>query len=299
MVGRDLKRSYLQRGISYLANKGLFNLLDDRTYLKLLYWARMGLRLNLDQPKLFNEKLQWLKLNDRKNQYTIMVDKQLSKEYVANIIGSEYIIPTLGIWDSFDEIDFEKLPDQFVLKCVHDSGGLVICTDKEKFDKIAARKKIEYSLKRNYYLQYREWPYKNIKPRIIAEKYMVDESGVELKDYKIQCFNGKADNILVCLGRHSEQGVQYRYFDTDWNFLRCCVWDDETPLNYTLPKPDNLEEMIEIAEKLSTGLKQLRVDLYNINGNIYFGEMTFFSQSGFDTDLTVETDELLGNKLVL
>ena len=164
---------------------------DDTTFLKIKYRLKVGKKLDLNNPKSYNEKLQWLKINYRRPEYTTMVDKYLAKEYVAEIIGKDYIIPTLGVWVKFEDINFEELPDQFVLKCTHDSGGLVICKDKRELDIEAAKKKINKSLKMNFYLEGREYPYKNVIPRIIAEKYMVDESGVELKDYKIFCLTAK------------------------------------------------------------------------------------------------------------
>ena len=182
--------------ISSLNRRNLLNWMPDKMYIEMLYKVRMGRKLNLDNPQTFNEKLQWLKLYDRKPEYTTMVDKAAVKDYVADKIGSEYIIPTLGVWEHFDDIDFDQLPNQFVLKCNHDSGGLVICKDKASLDMEAAREKIESSLKRNFYYHSREWPYKNVKPCIIAEKYMVDESGTELKDYKFYCFGGDRKSVV-------------------------------------------------------------------------------------------------------
>lgn len=252
---------------------------DDATFLKIKYRLKVGKKLDLNNPQSYNEKLQWLKVNYRRPEYTTMVDKYQAKEYVAEIIGKEYIIPTLGVWDRFEEINFEELPDQFVLKCTHDSGGLIICKDKSKLDLEAAKKKINKSLKMNFYLEGREYPYKNVIPRIIAEKYMVDESGVELKDYKIFCFNGKAKCIQLDFGRYSTH--QRNMYSVDWKPLgfSLCYPSDYSKV---FEKPKNLEHMIEIAEKLSTGIPHVRVDLYNINGQIYFGELTFFHGSGFE-----------------
>ena len=163
-----------RKAISFINHRGGFDFLSDELYLKLIYWQKMGKKLNLKNPKRFNEKLQWLKLHDRKPEYSVMVDKYEVKNFVTSKIGSAYVIPTLGVWDKFEDIDFGELPDKFVLKCTHDSGGLVICKDKNKLDMKAAKTKINKSLQNNYYLQGREWPYKNVKPRILAEKYMVD-----------------------------------------------------------------------------------------------------------------------------
>ena len=168
--------------LSYFISKGFFDFLGDKAYIKLKYYLRMGKRLNLSNPETYNEKLQWLKLHDRNPLYTTLVDKYAVKEYIKNTIGEEYLIPTLGVWDKYEDIDFDKLPNQFVLKTTHDSGTYIICRDKQHFDKESAKELLVKRLKRNYYKEHREWPYKNVKPRIIAEKYMVDESGTELKD---------------------------------------------------------------------------------------------------------------------
>ena len=183
--------------IVYLMNKGHFKWLDDKTYLKIKYRIIMNKKLNLEKPQTFNEKLQWLKLYDRNSEYTKMVDKYEAKKYVANIIGEEYIIPTLGVWDKFEDINFERLPNQFVLKPTHTSGNVFICKDKNNIDYGKLKTEIKKWMKRRYYYFHREWPYKNVKPRIIAEQYMEDESG-ELIDYKIYAFNGKCDYVMVC-----------------------------------------------------------------------------------------------------
>lgn len=283
----------------------LSKFLPDELYLKLMYRRIMGKRLDLKNPQTFNEKLQWLKLHDRKPIYTTMVDKYSAKQYVAEIIGEQYIIPTLGIWDTFDEIDFDSLPDRFVLKCTHDSGGVFICRDRDRLNVEEVREIINHSLHKNYYYQFREWPYKDVQPRIIAEEYCEDLSTAVpgkvpvLNDYKLQCFDGEFDNIFVAEGRFSKAGVRYHYFDRNWNYLPYCPYDDIDLSALQELRPKNYERMIEIAEKLSVGLPELRVDLYEVNGNVYFGELTFYSQSGFDTDITPEADRLLGSKLVL
>lgn len=206
-VSDYLKNPY--RVLLPLAARGYLKTMPDEKYLKLMFRARMGKKLNLDEPQTFNEKLQWLKLYNRKPEYTRMVDKYEAKAYVAERIGAEHIIPTLGIWNSFDEIDFNKLPMQFVLKCTHDSGGLVICKDKEKLDIKAAREKIEKSLKNSYYDWGREWPYKDVKPRIIAEQYMADN----LRDYKLFCFDSIPRMTLVCSERFTKDGVKEDFYD--------------------------------------------------------------------------------------
>ena len=204
MIERFLKLIRSPRRILLgLTSRGFLNFLPDETILKIKFKDRIGKELNLKKPKTFNEKLQWLKLYDRNPAYTKLVDKYEVRKHIAKTIGQEYLIPLLGVWDTFEDINFSKLPNQFVLKCTHDSGGLIICTDKNRLDIDAARKKINKCLKRNYYYPGREWPYKNVKPRIICEKYMVDESGTELKDYKFMCFNGEVKCIFVCLNRNA------------------------------------------------------------------------------------------------
>ena len=287
------------------AAHGWTDSMPDDQFLKRKFEIEMGYKLDLDNPKTFNEKLQWLKLHDRKPIYTSMVDKIEAKKLVSQIIGEQYIIPTIGTWNSVDEIDFGKLPDQFVLKCTHDSHGVIICRDKNKLDINSAKKQLSEALKRNYYYKFREWPYKDIQPRIIGEKYMEqsgDNSGNAsggLNDYKLQCFNGKFDNVFVAEGRNTERGVRFHYFDRYWNYIPYCPYDDVDIEALQKLKPQNFDLMIEIAETLARDLIQLRVDLYEINGSVYFGEMTFFSNSGFDTDITSEADQILGGKLLL
>ena len=251
--------------------------MDDRSFIKWEYFSGMGKFPNIDNPRTFNEKLQWLKLNDIHPEYSLLVDKYEAKEIVRKRIGDEYIIPTLGVWNSFNEIDFDKLPDKFVLKTTHDSGGVAVCMDKSDKTISSARKKINKSLKHNFFYEHREYPYKNIKPRIIAEQYMVDESGTELKDYKFFCFDGKCKMLYVATDRGIDD-VKFDFFDTDFNhlpFVQGHPW-----ANKKIIKPAGFERMIELAETLSKGFLHVRVDLYDINGKIYFGELTFFHFSG-------------------
>ena len=271
--------------------------IPDYIYLKMLYKHRTGKKLNLKKPTTYNEKLQWLKLYDRKPEYTRMVDKYEAKKYVADKIGKEYIIPTLGVWDSFDDIDFNQLPNQFVLKCTHDSGGLVIVQDKESFDIDLARNKIEKSLKSNYYLRGREWPYKNVKPRIIAEKYMKEESNHELMDYKFMCFNGKVKCTFVCSERFANSGLKVTFFDRDWNVM---PFERHYPKSSkTISKPQNYEKMICLAEQLSKNIPFVRVDFYEVLGEIYFGELTFFPGNGLEEFYPEKWDAILGDWIKL
>ena len=270
----------------------------DETFLKMLFPLRVGYKLNLDNPKTFNEKLQWLKLHNREPIYTKMVDKVDAKEYVANIIGEEYIIPTLGVYDNVDDIDFEALPNQFVLKCTHDSGGIVVCKDKSQLNIEDAKRKLYRGLRTNYYHQNREWPYLNVKPRIIAEQYMVDESGYELKDYKFFCFDGKVELLFIATDRGSKtEETKFDFFDANFNHLP--FTNGHPNATKAISKPIGFERMKEIAAKLSKGHPHLRVDLYDINGQIYFGELTFYHWSGMTPFVPIEWDYKLGEMINL
>lgn len=269
----------------------------DALYLKLLYKNRMKKKLDLTNPKTYNEKLQWLKLYNRKPEYTVMVDKYAVKGYVEKIIGKEYIIPTLGVWEHFDDVDFDKLPDQFVLKCTHDSGGLVICKDKESLNKEKAKKQIEHCLKRRYFLNTREWPYKDVKPQIIAEKYMVDESGYELKDYKFFTFDGKVKAMFIATDRGSESETCFDFYDCNFEYLP--FKNGHPNAKKKIIKPENFDKMIELAEKLGKDIPHARIDFYNINGKIYFGEITFFHWSGLKPFEPEEWDYKFGSWIQL
>ena len=258
----------------------------------------MGKKLDLENPQTFNEKLQWLKLYDRKGEYTKMVDKYEVRKYIAEKIGEEYLIPLLGVWDKFDDIDFDKLPNQFVLKCTHDSGGLVICKDKSKLDIDAARKKINKCLKRDFFKLTREWPYKNVKPRIIAEKFMADKSGGEIKDYKIHNFNGKPQFILVCDGRFSKEGITEDFYDTAWNHMSIKRPNVPNKIKQH-DKPLALEKMLELSAVLAKDIPFVRTDFYEIDGNIYFGEITFFPASGLKRFEPNNWDYDLGKKIII
>ena len=252
---------------------------SDENFVKWTYYLTFRKKLDLDNPQTFNEKLQWLKLNDRHEEYTQMVDKYEAKKYVANLIGEEYIIPTLAVYDSFDEIDFDKLPNQFVLKCTHNSGGIIICRDKASLDVPKARKQMTKWLKKNPFWTNREYPYKNVKPRIIAEQYMEDESGYELKDYKFFCFSGDVKYVFVATDRGKvDEETKFDFFDMDWNHLPFTNGHPNNP--DPIGKPENFEEMKALACKLSKNMPHVRVDLYNISGRIYFGELTFYHWSG-------------------
>ena len=273
-----------------------YYVMPEKQYLKFRYLVQMRHILNLNDPMTMNEKLQWLKLYDRKPEYTQMVDKVLAKKYVANIIGEQYIVPTLGVWDHFDEIDFYTLPDQFVLKTNHSGGntGVVICKDKMHFDKNSARRKLEQSLKTDISKTHVEWPYRNIERKILAETYLGDD----ITDYKFYCFDGVADVVLLCIDR-STGNPKFYFFDKDWKLRRLNKRGKEAPEDFTLPMPEGMPKMFEIANKLSEGIPFARVDLYNIDGAIYFGEITLYPASGYDSNRLPEADLYFGEKIKL
>lgn len=272
----------------------LLKFIPDDVYLRILYWRRFGKKLNLRDPKTYNEKLQWLKLYERQVDYVTMVDKCAVKDWIAQRIGEKYVVPLLGIWNRFDDINFDELPVQFVLKCTHDSGGLVICRDKASLDKTAARRKITKCLNTNYYWSGREWPYKNVPKKIICEKYLEDSSG-GLKDYKVYCFDGKAKMMLIASGRYIENGKRYDYFDRDGNWLDMtwgCRRSEVEP-----QKPFCFEELFRIAEILAAGIPHVRVDFYSVENRVFFGEMTFYPASGFHAMNPERWDYIMGDWL--
>ena len=281
-----------------LINKGVLNFLSDESFLKVVFRFRMGKKIDLDNPKTFNEKLQWLKLYDRKPEYTKMVDKYEAKSYVANIIGEEYVIPTIGVYDKFSDIDFNSLPNQFVIKCTHDSGGVVICRDKSKLDIKKVNKRINKSLKRNYYYGGREWAYKDIKPQIIVEPYLENEKGKGLVDYKFFCFNSEPRYLYVSEGLENHSTASISFLDMD--FKRAKFKRKDYKEFNTLPKkPVNFEKMKELARVLSKGKTFLRVDFYEVNNKIFFSELTFYPCSGFIPFEPEEYDKIIGDMLIL
>lgn len=269
--------------------------MPDKEYLEKKFYVTMGYPLDLNNPQTFNEKLQWLKLYDRKPEYTMMVDKYKVREYIKEKLGEEYLIPLLGVWDKAEDIDFDKLPNQFVLKCNHNSGlGMYICKDKSKLTQKeikVIRKNLTKGLQQDYYLTGREWPYKNVPRKIIAEKYMEDETG-QLRDYKFYCFNGEPKIIMINSDREIGK-TKADYFDMDFNWLDL-KWGyehaDVKPL-----KPTNFEKMKELAVVLSKNIPELRMDFYEVNNKIYFGELTFFDGSGFDKIEPKEWDKKIGD----
>lgn len=303
----------LKNGVKYIANaafrfkynaaKGMYKNMSDEEYLKKMFKYRTGRELNLDAPLTFNEKMQWLKLYDHRSDYTKMVDKYEAKLYVADVLGSEYIIPTLGVWRSFDEIEFDNLPEKFVLKCTHDSGGNVICRNKNAFNKKFAKKKIERSLKRNYYYLSREWPYKNVEPRIIAEQYMEDEGSNKnemvkgLIDYKFFCFHGVPKFLYVSKGLEDHKTAKISFYSLEGKELEFHR-KDFAPLG-EIELPNNFDEMKICAEKLAKEINSpfVRIDLYSIQNKVYFSEITFTPCAGMIPFEPEEYDLKIGKML--
>lgn len=296
--------------LQWMAKNGLYDYMNDEAFVRKLYSVKFGHAIDLACPKTFNEKLQWLKLHDRNPEYTRMVDKSEAKKWAAERIGNEYIIPTLGVYTDFDDIDFAKLPQQFVLKCTHDSGSTVVVRDKEALDRNKVKRKLKKSLRYNYYKIGREWPYKNVTPRIIAEAYLEEDNGYNLflgggsgasthtndkdiRDYKFLCFNGTVKCCFVCTGRHSKEGLHITFFDQNWNVM---PFERHYPsVKAGLPKPVLYDKMVELAQALSKGIPFVRVDLYAVGTKIYFGEMTFYPGSGLEEFTPEEWDRTLGD----
>ncbi|WP_303965657.1 ATP-grasp fold amidoligase family protein [Sporosarcina ureae] len=252
------------------------NFLSDKTYLKLLFRSRMKKRLNLEEPETFSEKLQYLKLYDRNPLYTKLVDKYEVREYISNTIGEEYLVPLYGVWEEFEDIDFAKLPNQFVLKTTHDSGGVVICQNKQKLDLEKAKKIINKSLHKNYYYEGREWPYKNVQARIICEKYLKDYSATGIKDYKFLCFHGEPAIMIVATGPQDNRTKDF--YDLNFNPINVKQMYPNNP--FEIKKPEHFDRMISLSRTLSANIPHVRVDFYEIDGKIFFGELTFYHFSG-------------------
>jgi len=274
------------------------NSLSDEEFLKLQFFERMsGKILNLEEPKSFNEKMQWLKVYDHNPVYTTMVDKYEVKKYVAGIIGERYIIPTLGVWNNYEEIDFSQLPNQFVLKCTHDSGSTFLVKDKCNIDNRALAQKFKEALGFNYYHYGREWAYKNVPPRIIAEKLMVNLNKEALEDYKIMCFNGKVLCTFTCTDRFSRDGMKVTFYDTAWKKM---PFERHYPSEKKeCAKPQSYDEMVGLAERLSANIPFARIDFYEVNGHPYFGEITLYPGCGYEEFTPGEWDEIMGSWLKL
>lgn len=269
-------------------------LMSDKWWIATLWNKIYGYKLDWDNPRTFNEKLQWLKLHVHNSLYTTLVDKLSVKNWVSEKIGVQYIVPTLAVYHSTDEINIDTLPDQFVLKCNHDSSSAIICKDKSNFDLSSAKRKLEKSLMCNYYWDSREWPYKNVKPCIIAEKLLVDNSSAILTDYKFWCFNGEPKIMYCCV---KNDNVWENYYDMDFNLL---------DINHGYPRcsthvnrPKNFDRMKDLARQLAINIPFIRIDFYEVNGQVYFGEFTFYDYAGFRPFATNEQELMLGKMIDL
>ena len=272
--------------------------MSDEKYIRRKFKKRFGRFPDLNSPTTFNEKLQWMKLYDRRPIYTQMVDKYAVRDFVKERIGEEYLIPMLGVWDSPEQIDFSSLPDRFVLKPNHDSGSIVICKDKKTFDAEKAVSELKKTFRHNYYLKSREWPYKDVKKKIIAEEYVEDSETHELRDYKFLTFGGVPKIMFIATERQNKAvGVRFDFFDMEFNHLPII----SGPPNADVPpaKPAHFDLMKELAKKLAEGTPQVRVDFYEANGKVYFGEMTLFHHGGFCPFVPDEWDRTLGDWISL
>lgn len=282
----------------WLAERGCFNWMKDELYLRCFYRAKMGRKLNLDAPQTLNEKVQWLKLRDRNPLHARLVDKLGAREYIAGTIGKEYLIPLLGVWKNPNLIDFDALPDRFVLKCSHNSGGSIICTNKAALNRSAVRRNLRRQLRKNYFWFSREWLYRNIPPRVLAEAFIGGEDGSIPKDYKFFCFHGTVRAMIVCESRTSKHVNSY-YYDREFRPFYVHTRTIQKPDGLVIEKPAHFEEMRDLAERLSHGMPYVRIDLYDTPEGIRFGEFTFFGKSGFEYGYTLEGDALLGSYLNL
>lgn len=278
------------------ATKGRLNWMPDKLYISFMFRRQMGYWMNWNAPKTFNEKLQWLKIHNRNPLYTQLVDKYEVRKYIAEKINSEYLVPLLGVWDNVDDIDFDKLPNQFVLKCTHDSGSVIICKDKINFDFDSAKTRLSSRLRHNYFFYAREWPYKNVKPRIIAEEYMEDPSG-ELRDYKFFCFNGDVNFLQVDYERFIDH--HRCIFDANWNIQQfSIIYPPKKEVK--ISKPSNLNKMLDIASKISKEISPfIRVDFYECNEKLFIGELTFYPEAGFAKFTPNSWDQTFGSLLTI
>lgn len=272
-------------------------LFSDKIYLKMLFPLKVGYKLNLDNPKSYNEKLQWLKLNYKNPELPKLVDKYDYKEYVKKNVGEQFLIKTYGVWTSVEEIDFDNLPSQFVLKTTHDQGGVIVCQDKSTFDIVKAKKKLQKHLNRNLYYLFREWVYNEVQPRIIAEEYLEDKSKEGLKDYKFYCFDGEPKLMYITSGK--QIGANYiDFYDMDFNYIDIKRPKFKQMGNHYI-KPINWDLMIELAQKLSKGYPHVRIDFYDVNDKLYFGEFTLFQGGGLMPFYPEKWDYILGEYINL
>ena len=276
-----------------LISTRLSRIFPDSLQISLSYRLRIGKKLNLEEPRSFNEKLQWLKLNDRNPFYTNLVDKYSVRQYIKDTIGEKYLVPLISVYDRVEDIDYSFLPERFVLKPTHTSGNVIVCRNKADLDIKNTNIVLNKWMKREYFWYHREWPYKNIIPRIICEEFLVDESGYELKDYKFYCFNGDPKLIQVMSNRNSGN-YSINHFDKDWNVIEI-KRKSHNPSPNNIKRPEMLADMLQICELLSKDIPFVRVDLYFANNSIYFGELTFYPVSGYVDYVNEEDDYLLGS----
>lgn len=284
-------KNIVYKMLVYIEQSYIVRCIPDRIFIWLSYFLRTRKILHWNNPTLYNEKIQWLKIYDRNPAYSKLVDKQAAKEWVSEKLGAEYVFPTLGIWDKFADINFDKLPEQFVLKCTHDSGGVLVCKDKAMLNYEKEKKFFEWHMKRNYYWHGRQWHYNGVKPRIIAEKYMVDESQKELKDYKVFCFNGEPKVIQVDFGRYEKH--ERNLYTPEWEYIPAQIKYPTNP-SHQIEKPVILEELLRCARILSDGMRHVRVDFYIIGNKLYFGEMTFYHGDGCEKFTPQEFEKIMG-----
>lgn len=269
--------------------------LPDKPYLKLVFRIKTGRKLNLKNPTGFNEKQNWLKLYEKHPEYTQLVDKLAVREHITEKLGEEYLFPLLGSWDSFDSIDFSALPKRFVLKCNHDSGSVKVVEDKDKLDKKELKTFFDDRMKMNSFHIGREYPYKDIKPCILCEQYMEAEDGTGINDYKFFCFDGEPEMMFVATDRATD--VKFDFYDM--NFTHLDLYNLHPNSEREIQKPQTFEEMKELCRKLTKGMKFVRLDLYEVDGKVYFGEYTFFHGGGFHLFSPEKWEQYLGSMIHL
>lgn len=291
---RFVKKILRRRSLRFNILKFL-RFMPDNMIVKIQYRMYMKRKLNLKAPKRFSEKLQWLKLNNLNSEYSRVVDKYEVRSLIAEYIGPEYLVPILGVYDKFDDINFDNLPDAFVIKCTHGSQSNIVVKDKNSFDKKDAKSKFDFWMKQNWYYFGREYPYKKVKPRIMVESFIKDsDDSDQLTDYKFFCFNGKVDSVMLCLERNTGHPKFY-FFDQEWELKRHNISGSKAPKDYTMEKPEGIDKMFNLASKLSIGFPFVRVDLYSSNKKIYVGELTLFPASGYDPNILDESDFYFGS----
>ena len=288
-------RMFLFNAMTALGRKGRLRWLPDALYLRLQYFLKLGRWLHLKKPRLYNEKLQWIKLHDRNPDAVRFADKLAVRDYVKETAGEQYLIPLIASYDSVGDIDWDSLPDRFAVKCTHGSGSNILCADKRKLDIEASKAKLNGWMARNWYWLSREWPYLEIKPRIMVEAFLGTDDGTVPFDYKIMCFEGEPTYIIVDADRYTEH--TRNFYDKNW--VKQDMFNRHPNIPYDIERPDQLAEMIEVARKLSQGIHHVRVDFYIVSGKVYFGEMTFFHGYGMEVFKPTEFERHMGDLIKL